>query len=138
MFYCFIHNWYSSEKVCPACQQTLTSGGVSQPQLIKIIPESKPQDTFTWTDELVSEYVAGVMTSNHPYFYSLKSWKQWKQSKTQQPKEERIRVRYFCPHMNISKEHENGGIYQFNTSRPISEEKFQPLKEAIEKVLNNE
>lgn len=41
---------------------------------------------FQWTDELVQEYVAAIMTSNHPYFYKMEHWKKYKADT--QPKEQ--------------------------------------------------
>lgn len=51
MFYCFIHNWYSTESQCPACQQTTISSASTQP-----IEEIKESKEWEWTDELVLEY----------------------------------------------------------------------------------
>jgi len=43
------------------------------------------KDDFVWNDELVQEYVAGIITSEHPYLYHIESWKKFKAS--HQPKQ---------------------------------------------------
>lgn len=97
-------------------------------------------ELFKWTDELVSEYAAAVMTSDYPYLYNLESWKKFKQSHT--PKEQppqRIEVGKVW--------RASGGIsnldgkpfhaYHFNSASEIPTEKLPAIKQAIEQVLND-
>lgn len=97
--------------------------------------ESKPQDTFTWTDELVKEFVR-INFNRQDHNYLPHAIKEFKQSKTTQPKEEKIKV-------NIGTLDSGGqrGIphqYPLVMSDPIPVEKIPLIKEAIERVLNNE
>lgn len=95
----------------------------------EVIPESKPQDTFTWTDNLVSEYAKYVNGQEHVYG-RLSIMDRFKQSKTQQPKEQGISI------VNIDFDCHEKWI-NISLDKIYLSKHIPSIKEAIEKILNH-
>lgn len=58
MFYCFIHNWYSTEAPRPVCYQPQTTTATTHTSTAS--EENKSNDSFQWTDTDWSGIVADV------------------------------------------------------------------------------
>jgi hypothetical protein len=161
MFNCYIHKWSSGDKPCPACNQpVLTPSSTTSEKVEFKIPRTwvgKPEpdtkenkeDVFTWTDELVKEFVEGAirLQNSLPNDVSVTNgmfyFKKEKKSKQQpiESKKERIEVTIeptlwgmdFITEFKVTGKHKT-----LNWKKDFYQDKFPLIKEAIEKILNDE
>lgn len=133
MFYCFIHNWYSTETQCPACMKTVTTTTIEV--------EDKPvQEEFVWTDELVKEYFEWLPK---PMIGEKQQWDKdmfalFKRPNSEvEPEPKRIEVSVDGSFDSLGFDKTNYHFTVHNGKR-LRVDEFPLIKKAIEQVLNNE
>lgn len=127
MFYCFIHNWYSTETQCPACMKTVTTTTTIE------------KEEFVWTDELVKEYFEWLPK---PMIGEKQQWDKDMFALFKRPNSEveskPKRIEVMVNGVSWIGDKAEKLLVRLNAAVTLSGNKFYEIKKAIEQVLNDD